>query len=62
MDGGPWLHKVAAGGGLALAAPPPRRRSPELQARLTELQRALDEKQYATMVADVTEAVRPACT
>jgi hypothetical protein len=60
-DGGPWLHKVAAGGGLALAAPQPRRRSPELQARLNKLQRALDEKQYAAMVADVTEAVRPAC-
>lgn len=56
-DGGPWLHKVAAGGGLALAPPPPRSRPPELEARLAQLQKRLDEKQYAEMVSDITEEV-----
>jgi len=56
-DGGPWLHKVAAGGGLALAPPPPRKRTPETEARLAQLQRRFDEKQYADMVADITVEV-----
>lgn len=56
-DGGPWLHTVAAGGGLALSPPPPRTRPPELEARLAQLQKRLDEKQYADMVADVTVEV-----
>ena len=56
-DGGPYLHSLAAGGGLALAPPPRRRRAPEAEARLAQLQRRLDEKQYADMVADITVEV-----
>lgn len=56
-NGGPWLHKVAAGGGLALVPPPGRKRPPELEERLAQLRQRLEEKQYADMVADVTVEV-----
>lgn len=48
---------MTAGGGLALAPPPPRKRTPETEARLAQLQRRFDEKQYADMVADITVEV-----
>mmetsp|Transcript_8917 Transcript_8917/g.29488 ORF Transcript_8917/g.29488 Transcript_8917/m.29488 type:complete len:212 (+) Transcript_8917:58-693(+) len=59
MDG-PYMHKIAAGSGLALDKPPVREKPPELVARLKRLQEAEDQRKYDSMVEDVTKAEREA--
>ena len=51
------LHTVCRGSQLVLQGPQARQKSPELQARLTKLQAALDQQHYDRMVHDVTEEV-----
>ncbi|GMH33028.1 hypothetical protein BSKO_00862 [Bryopsis sp. KO-2023] len=53
---GPWLNEVCAGSGPDLKSPKPREKSPELLARLEELQRKVDEKDYRRMVGPSAEA------
>ena len=56
-----WLlHQICHGSSLALAPPPQRHKSPELQARLKKLQEELDNKRYNEMVSDITCAERKA--
>ncbi|GIL71870.1 hypothetical protein Vretimale_672 [Volvox reticuliferus] len=45
---------------IILPIPPPKEKSPELQARLAQLQKALDNKRYSEMVADITVRERKA--
>lgn len=51
------LHKACQGSALDLSSPPVRQKSPELQARLAQLQEKLDAQKYEHMVADVTQQV-----
>lgn len=55
-----WLHEASSGGSMQLASPAPRQRPQALQRRLEALQRELDNKRYADMVADVTAGERRA--
>jgi len=50
---GPWLHKIAAGGGLDLKPPPPKTKNPELVARLQKLLVLEEERKYADLTSDV---------
>eukprot|EP00976_Prorocentrum_cordatum_P048935 987607-Prorocentrum_minimum.AAC.1 len=50
---GPWLHQVAAGGGLDLKPPPTRTKGPELEARLKKLRVLEEERKYAELTSDV---------
>jgi hypothetical protein len=59
---GPFLREACQGGGLVLASPKPRKKSPELLARLETLQRQLEQQQYDRMVRDVTVAVSQGST
>ena len=53
-----WLHKVCADSRVLLRSPAVRTKSPALQARLSELQKQVDQRRYDAMVRDVTHAVR----
>jgi len=50
---GPWLHKIAADGGLDLKPPPPKTKNPELVARLQKLRVLEEERKYQDLTSDV---------
>eukprot|EP00850_Spirogloea_muscicola_P006247 SM000029S10542 [mRNA] locus=s29:767396:768903:+ [translate_table: standard] len=49
-----WLHRATAGSDILLNSPRIREKSPELQARLAELQDAADRRAYDELVHDVS--------
>ncbi|GLI64005.1 hypothetical protein VaNZ11_007159 [Volvox africanus] len=55
-----YLHQLCSHRDVILPIPPPKEKSPELQARLAQLQEALDNKRYSEMVADITVGERKA--
>ncbi|GLC59731.1 hypothetical protein PLESTB_001527500 [Pleodorina starrii] len=55
-----YLHQLCSHKDVEYPAPPPKEKSPELQARLARLQAELDNKRYSDMVADITESERKA--
>mmetsp|Transcript_10348 Transcript_10348/g.25723 ORF Transcript_10348/g.25723 Transcript_10348/m.25723 type:complete len:263 (-) Transcript_10348:323-1111(-) len=57
----PYLHELCKGSSPAAALPPaPKPPNPELEARRRQLQANLDNMQYASMVADITQSEREA--
>jgi len=53
---GPWLQDVVRGGGVELVAPSPPARSRALDAKIAQLRRDANDREYAAMTRDVSHS------